>query len=200
MESGVLVAMVVYIIMPRRRAAMATALSESDLKDIEEQAPRGEIPLRLEQDRAGRAWIEPDEGARKALRAVPRLVDEVRRLRTRLQAMQEEQERRTQDARRKTKDEPAGRAQKAPPQSEDLGSLLAAPFRVSSKAASAAKDDPLAALAVQVARSMAEDASDVERARLIAMAFAAAEGNLDAFWQARKQRSLAKLGAVGREQ
>jgi hypothetical protein len=178
---------------------MATALSEAELKDIEELAPTGEIPLRLEQDRAGRAWIEPGEGARKALRAVPRLVAEVRRLRARVEDLQQQEERRAQDERRAKKDEPPARAQKAPPQSEDLGSLLAAPFRVSSRAASAAKDDPLAALAVQVARSMAEDASDVERARLIAMAFAAAEGNLEAFWHARKQRSLAKLGALGGE-
>lgn len=178
---------------------MATALSEAELKDIEELAPTGEIPLRLEQDRAGRAWIEPGEGARKALRAVPRLVAEVRRLRARVDELQEQQERRAQDERRAQKDEPPLRAPKVLSQSEDLGSLLAAPFRVSSRAASAAKDDPLAALAVQVARSMAEDASDVERARLIAMAFAAAEGNLEAFWHARKQRSLAKLGALGGE-
>lgn len=178
---------------------MATALSEAELKDIEELAPSGEIPLRLEQDRAGRAWIEPGEGARKALRAVPRLVAEVRRLRARVEDLQEQQERRAQDERKSKKDESPARAPRVLAQSEDLGSLLAAPFRVSSKAASAAKDDPLAALAVQVARSMAEDASDVERARLIAMAFAAAEGNLEAFWHARKQRSLAKLGALGSE-
>jgi hypothetical protein len=69
---------------------------------------------------------------------------------------------------------------------------------VSPKAAAAAKDDPLAALAVQVARSLAEDASEVDRARLIAMAFAAAQGNLEAFWQARKQRSLSRLSAAAR--
>jgi hypothetical protein len=190
---------VVYIIMPRRRTPMASGLTEAELKDIEELAPAGEIALRLHQDRAGRAWIEPEEGARKALRAVPRLVDEVRRLRARIQDLQEEQDRRAQEGRRAKKEDAPARTARTARAPEDLASLLAAPFRVSAKAASAAKDDPLAALAVQVARSMAEDASDVERARLIAMAFAAAEGNLEAFWQARRQRSLSKLGAMGGE-
>ena len=53
----------------------------------------------------------------------------------------------------------------------------------------AAASDPLAALSVQVARSLLPDAREVERARLIAMAFAATRGNMDDFWAARKMRA-----------
>jgi len=72
---------------------------------------------------------------------------------------------------------------------ESLGGLLSAPFRVSPASVSAAKTDPLQALAVQVARAMGEDSKEIERARLIAMAFAATRGDMDAFWTARKQRA-----------
>jgi hypothetical protein len=175
---------------------MASGLTEADLDELE-KAPR-ELTFTLEQER-GRALVIPDDTARKALLAVPRLVAEVRRLRGRVQDMEVEETRREKEARRgkpadKEKEKPARAAEPA----EDLASLLAAPFRVSPRTAAAAKDDPLAALAVQVARSMSDDAGDVERARLIAMAFAAAQGNMDAFWQARRQRSLAKLGALAR--
>jgi len=73
-------------------------------------------------------------------------------------------------------------------EAEAAGALLAAPFRVSARAASAARSDPLAALAVQVARALSPDAGPVDRARLIAMAFAASQGDLEAFWAARRQR------------
>ena len=173
---------------------MASGLTEADLDELED-TPR-ELAFTLEQER-GRAVVVPDDKTRKALQAVPRLVAEVRRLRGRVQDMEVEETRREKEARGK----PAARekpARAASEPAEDLASLLAAPFRVSPRTAAAAKDDPLAALAVQVARSMSDDASEVERARLIAMAFAAAEGNLDAFWQARRQRSLAKLGSLAR--
>jgi hypothetical protein len=73
-------------------------------------------------------------------------------------------------------------------QAEDAGALMAAPFRVSARAAAAARTEPLSALAVQVAKALSPDASPVERARLIAMAFAASQADLDAFWAARRQR------------
>jgi len=176
---------------------MAIGLTEAELDELKD-AP-SDIKFTMEQDR-GRVSMVPDEQARKALRAVPRLVSEVRRLRGRVQEMEEEESRRAREARRgkaeaKGDDKPA---RELPTPAEDLASLLAAPFRVSPRAAAAAKDDPLAALAVQVARSLAEDASEVERARLIAMAFAAAEGNLEAFWTARKQRSLGKLAGLAK--
>ena len=68
---------------------------------------------------------------------------------------------------------------------------LAAPFRVGPKEMKAAQTDPLAALSVQVARALQPDAKEVERARLIAMAFAASQGDLEAFWAARRQRKAA---------
>jgi hypothetical protein len=76
-------------------------------------------------------------------------------------------------------------------EAEAAGALLAAPFRVSAKAAAAARADPLVALAVQVAKALAPDAGAVDRARLIAMAFTASQGDLEAFWAARRQRKAA---------
>lgn len=176
---------------------MASAVTEAELEELE--GTPAELAFTMEQER-GRAIVVPDEGARRALRAVPRLVAEVRKLRARIQDLEAEAARRAREPRRAGKDEkrPAREAAARAQPAEDLASLLAAPFRVSPRTAAAAKDDPLAALAVQVARSLSEDAGEVERARLIAMAFAAAQGNMEAFWQARKQRSLAKLGALAR--
>jgi hypothetical protein len=84
-----------------------------------------------------------------------------------------------------------GRSAAEDQQAEDAGALLAAPFRVSARAAAAARTEPLSALAVQVAKALSPDASPVERARLIAMAFAASQGDLESFWAARRQRKVA---------
>jgi len=54
----------------------------------------------------------------------------------------------------------------------------------------------LAALAVQVARATSEGASEKEKARLIAMAFTASEGDLEGFWEARRSRKAP--GAAGK--
>lgn len=59
----------------------------------------------------------------------------------------------------------------------------------------AAKKDPLMALAVQVAKATAPDASELEQARLRAMATAASRGDLETFWSASTERSKKKLGA-----
>jgi hypothetical protein len=142
--------------------------------------PGGAIPLRLEEDRAGRAVVKPDDGAVQALRALPGLAAELRRLRQQVVEMEARSKR--------TASEPPAREAPPPETLDELGSLLSAPFRVSPRAASAAKTEPLAALAVQVARATAEGASEREKARLIAMAFAASEGDLDGFWEARKSR------------
>jgi hypothetical protein len=72
---------------------------------------------------------------------------------------------------------------------EEASSLLAAPFRVGPKVMKAAQTDPLVALAVQAARALQPDGKEIERARLIAMSFAATTGDMDAFWAARRQRS-----------
>jgi hypothetical protein len=151
--------------------------------------PGGAIPLRIEEDRTGRSLVLPDDGALAAVRAVPSLAAEVKRLR---RALKEHEDRRREQAAQEQAPPPPPAEAPAPEIPEgaldDLGSLLSAPFRVSPRAAAAAKDDPLAALAVQVAKATGEGAPDKERARLIAMAFAAAEGDLDGFWEARRSR------------
>jgi hypothetical protein len=144
--------------------------------------PGGAIPLRLEEDRAGRAVVRPDEGAVRALRALPGLAAEVRRLRRQVADLEAGAKREAAKGDASPREAPAAETL------DDLGSLLSAPFRISPRAAEAARTEPLAALAVQVARATAEGASDKEKARLIAMAFAASEGDLDGFWEARRSR------------
>jgi len=125
---------------------------------------------------------------------LPRVRDDVRAARAEADSLRAalDKEKASQDKAR-----PAagaqGRARSAAEdqQAEDAGALLAAPFRVSARAAAAARTEPLSALAVQVAKALSPDASPVERARLIAMAFAASQGDLESFWAARRQRKAA---------
>jgi len=72
---------------------------------------------------------------------------------------------------------------------ENVPVALVAPFRPTPRTLAAAKSDPLVALAVQATKAMQPDAKDVERARLLAMAFAASQGDMERFWAARRQRS-----------
>jgi len=141
------------------------------------------VHLYAPQDK-GRAIVEALESARQDL---PRLAEEVRRLR-------EEADR----ARAAARSRPAEKGERAPapPRAaeafavdDDSALSLAAPFRVGPKEMKAAQTDPLAALSVQVAKALQPDAKEIERARLIAMAFAASKGDLDAFWAARKMRT-----------
>ena len=60
----------------------------------------------------------------------------------------------------------------------------------------AAKKDPLMALAVQVAKATAPDASGLQGARLRAMATAVSRGDLTTFWAASTERSRKKLGGA----
>jgi hypothetical protein len=106
------------------------------------------------------------------------LLAEVRRLRAEVEDAQA----------RAARTAPAARAGPPPPLDEEASVLLAAPFRVGPKAMKAAQTDPLVALAVQAARATQPDAKEIERARLIAMALAATNGDMDAFWAARRQR------------
>jgi hypothetical protein len=162
-------------------------VDEKELDELERLAPPGStIAFQLEQGRDGRAWLRPDEAAEKAHRAIPRLVDTVRRLRREIEESRVEAGRLSKKDKTPAPPLPDPEKQGA---AEALGSLLSAPFNVSPRAISAAKDDPLKALAVQVARALGEGASDVDRARLIAMALAASQGDMDRFWEARKQRA-----------
>jgi hypothetical protein len=128
----------------------------------------------------GEAILAALESARED---VPRLVAEVRRLRAEVED--------TQARKRDEPDAPVPAADRRPPaldMPDDAPLGLAAPFRVGPREMKAAKDDPLVALAVQVAKALQSDAREVERARLIAMAFAAARGDTAGFWAARAQR------------
>jgi len=136
----------------------------------------------------GRAIVEALEAARQD---VPRLAEEVKRLRGEMENARAaaREARAARPAEKSERPEPR-RAPEAAFAIDDEAALgLAAPFRVGPKEAKAAQTDPLVALAVQVARALQPDAKEIERARLIAMAFAAAKGDLDAFWAARKMRT-----------
>lgn len=125
---------------------------------------------------------------------LPRLLEELGGSRKEVEslraALEKEKERAARDKSVPSPARPA-RTREQEEQAEEAGALLAAPFRVSAKAAAAARADPLAALAVQVAKALSPEAAPVERARLIAMAFAASQGDLEAFWTARRQRKTA---------
>ena len=121
---------------------------------------------------------------------LPRLVAEVKRLRDEVESLQKEKDRRPE---KPAAAAPAKRASMDDIEIDDDSALaLAAPFHVGPKEMKAAQTDPLAALSVQVARALLPDAKDIERARLIAMAFAATRGQMDDFWSARKMRGGAK--------
>ena len=142
----------------------------------------GEIHLYAPTE-TGEAVTRLLEAARADL---PRLVAEVRRLRGEVDALQSEQQRRPPAA------APAGPARLRVSEVQDIDDdaplALAAAFHVGPKEMKAAATNPLAALSVQVARALLPDAKEIERARLIAMAFAATRGQMDDFWAARKMR------------
>jgi len=142
---------------------------------------------------AGEAVTRLFDAARADL---PRLVAEVQRLRSEVEALQSEKDRRV--------DKPAAAPARRPAMEDveiddDAALALAAPFHVGPKEMKAAASDPLAALSVQVARALLPDAKEVERARLIAMAFAATRGNMDDFWAARKMRAGKKTAAPAKK-
>jgi hypothetical protein len=119
------------------------------------------------------------EAVMKAGDDLKALAAEVRRLQAEVEEAQ---------ARAAPKGSPAARPRPPAELEEQASVLLAAPFRVSDKATKAAQTDPFIALAVQASRALQPDAKEIERARLIAMSLAATNGDMDAFWAARKQR------------
>ena len=175
--------------------AERTTFDDAELDELLKLAPAGSpVGFQLEQGRDGRAWVRPDEAAERAHKAVPRLVEAVRRLQREIASARQEAERASQrDAEKKPAPALPDPAKEGA--AEALGSLLSAPFNVSPRAVSQAKDDPLKALAVQVAKALADGAPEIERARLIAMALAASQGEMERFWEARKQRAAKKAAA-----
>ena len=148
---------------------------ESDLPAIEAEAKRMASSAKGLADSLGQV--------------LPRLREDLRAVRAEAETLRAalQEEKRLREARQPP---PMRSSRKEAPdeEAEAAGALLAAPFRVSAKAAAAARSDPLAALSVQVAKALSPDASPVDRARLIAMAFAASQGDLETFWAARRQR------------
>jgi hypothetical protein len=168
-------------------------VDDRELDELQGLAPAGStIAFQLEPGRDGRTWIRPDDASERAHRAVPRLVETIRRLRREVEAARTEADRASEKEKAPA---PPPRDADKEGAAEALGSLLSAPFNVSPRAASEAKDDPLKALAVQVARALGESAAEIERARLIAMALAATQGDMERFWEARKQRAARKTAA-----
>lgn len=138
------------------------------------------------------------------LEAVPRAVERLERDRDRLDA-EVERVTASRDALAKgARSDAATRARPvltALPSKSGGGSLADVPlsmigtFRVDDpRIKAAAKKDPLMALAVQVAKATAPDASELEHARLRAMATAASRGDLETFWSASTERSKKRLG------
>ena len=172
-------------------ALVADPLADDELEALLERLPPGgAVPLRLEEDRAGRTIVKPDDGVVQALRMLPSAGGRAEA------PARAGGGARSEAGAQAARPRPGSPRRFRPRRLDDLGSLLSAPFRVSPRAASAAKTEPLAALAVQVAKATAEGASDKEKARLTAMAFAASEGDLDGFWEARRSRKAP--GASGK--
>jgi len=136
----------------------------------------------------GRAIVEALESVRQDL---PRLAEEVRRLRQEADSARAtaREAARARPAEKEVRPAAPPRAAEAFAMDDEAALSLAAPFRVGPKEMKSAQTDPLAALSVQVAKALQPDAKEIERARLIAMAFAASKGDLDAFWSARKMRT-----------
>jgi hypothetical protein len=151
------------------------ALRSADADDV--------VHLYAPEDK-GRAIVEALESARQD---VPRLAEEVRRLREEIDGAREAA--RARPAQKEQRPAAPSRAPEAFAVDDEAALGLAAPFRVGPKETKAAQTDPLVALSVQVARALQPDAKEIEKARLIAMAFAASKGDLDAFWSARKMRT-----------
>ncbi len=158
---------------------------------------RGGRTLRFTADRAtGNALT-------RALAAVPELVAKLERKHEALAAEVDELHEALDAAKRRAAAAPSPKAAAGPPPKAPkpgLTSLEHVPlamiggFTLTPKLKAAAKKDPLVALAVQADKAMAPDASDLERARLVAMANAVARGDLATFWAASTERSKKKLG------
>jgi hypothetical protein len=152
--------------------------------------------------------LRRDEGTLYLL-AEPALADElvetldhapraIEQLRERVARLEGEIEETREQGRTERRDAKASRgAKRAAGDDAALESVplaLVAPFRADRALTAKAERDPLLALAVQASHALQTDASELDRARLAAMAFAASRGDMDAFWAARKQRSAKKLG------
>ena len=182
------------------------------------RAPKDDLDLRLvgswrrEDQRFGR-WtlrvgteryeILAEEETGKALvallAAVPAVLERQEREIAALEHDVEAAERERDSAKRQPAPERAPAAALAKPTGKsaalaDVPLDMIGTFTVSPQMKSAAKKDPLLALAVQVAKAVEPDASPLDQARLRAMAAAVSRGDLETFWSASTERSKKKLG------
>jgi hypothetical protein len=146
----------------------------------------------------GTAYLLADPAvADEIVATLDRAPREAEQLRDRLERLEAEIEEAREQARAARREPAPARAGKRPaPTDGELESVplaLVAPFRADRALTAKAERDPLLALAVQASNALQPDASELDRARLAAMAFAASRGDMDAFWGARKQRSAKKL-------
>jgi hypothetical protein len=140
---------------------------------------------------AGRAIVfyAEDASATAILRGVKDLSAAVQRLR----AENEQLSKKVEDLEERPPPPSPATAKKDATTLEHVPLAMIVPFAVTPELRGAAKRDPLVALAVQVSRAMQSDASELERARLLAMAAAASRGDLETFWSASRERSRTKL-------
>ncbi len=137
------------------------------------------------------------------LRALPATLERLTRERNRLAAETEDLTRERDALAKKHGATPSSgragsagaKADRSPASLDDVPLAMIGTFRVDDPhVKAAAKKDPLMALAVQIAKATREDASELERARLRAMATAVSRNDLETFWAASTERSRKKLG------
>jgi hypothetical protein len=147
-------------------------------------------------------WTDPPtaDALFALLQALPATVERLERERDRLAGEVDELTAERDALQRKqshgTTSRPApAKAERAPSASlDDVPLAMIGTFRADDpKIKAAAKKDPLMALAVQIAKATDPDASELDRARLRAMATAVSRGDLNTFWAASAERSKKKL-------
>jgi hypothetical protein len=153
-------------------------------------------------------WTDPAtaEALFALLQTLPATVERLERERDRLRGEVDDLTTERDTLERKSKHAAQARLTAVPPKTAterassaslaDVPLSMIGTFRADDpKLKAAAKKDPLMALAVQVAKATAPDASELDQARLRAMAAAVSRGDLESFWSASAERSKKKLGA-----
>lgn len=153
---------------------------------------------------ASYAFTADDDSASaivNALQRIPQLIDGLRKERDVLAVERDELQDRLAAAAKRTAAPPSPAPSAARHVAGASTSLADVPlsmigtFAVSPKVKAAAKNDPAMALVVQIDKAMGADASELDRARLLAMAAALSRGDLATFWAAGSEKSKKKLAA-----
>lgn len=153
---------------------------------------------------ASYAFTADDDSASaivNALQRIPQLLDGLRKERDALAIDRDELQDQLTAAAKRTASPPSPAPAAARPVAGASTSLADVPlsmigtFAVSPKVKAAAKNDPAMALVVQIDKAMGADASELDRARLLAMAAALSRGDLATFWAAGSEKSKKRLAA-----